>query len=91
MIFLLSQKNAPLSLLSGGRRYVGTKKERANHWVGDSLTDSVGLPGLEPGKAGPESAVLPLHHSPRKPHLLLIAMQRYRVFSVAANLSAKKN
>ena len=26
---------------------------------------SVGLPGLEPGKAGPESAVLPLHHSPR--------------------------
>ena len=21
-------------------------------------------PGLEPGKAGPESAVLPLHHSP---------------------------
>ena len=23
-----------------------------------------GLPGLEPGKAGPESAVLPLHHSP---------------------------
>ena len=25
---------------------------------------SVGLPGLEPGKAGPESAVLPLHHSP---------------------------
>ena len=26
----------------------------------------VGLPGLEPGKAGPESAVLPLHHSPIK-------------------------
>ena len=24
----------------------------------------VGLPGFEPGKAGPESAVLPLHHSP---------------------------
>ena len=24
-----------------------------------------GLPGLEPGKAGPESAVLPLHHSPK--------------------------
>ena len=56
----------PPSLLSGGRRYVGTKKERANHWVGDSLSDSVGLPGLEPGKAGPESAVLPLHHSPRR-------------------------
>ena len=28
----------------------------------------VGLPGLEPGKAGPESAVLPLHHSPRDFH-----------------------
>ena len=25
---------------------------------------SVGLPGLEPGKTGPESVVLPLHHSP---------------------------
>ena len=24
----------------------------------------VGIPGLEPGKAGPESAVLPLHHTP---------------------------
>ena len=25
---------------------------------------SVGLPGFEPGKTGPESVVLPLHHSP---------------------------
>ena len=24
----------------------------------------VGVPGFEPGKAGPESAVLPLHHIP---------------------------
>ena len=24
----------------------------------------VGIPGFEPGKAGPESAVLPLHHTP---------------------------
>ena len=24
----------------------------------------VGVPGFEPGKAGPESAVLPLHHTP---------------------------
>ena len=24
----------------------------------------VGLPGLEPGMTGPESVVLPLHHSP---------------------------
>ena len=28
------------------------------------LNFSVGLPGLEPGKTGPESVVLPLHHSP---------------------------
>ena len=29
-----------------------------------NLVQFVGLPGFEPGKAGPESAVLPLHHSP---------------------------
>ena len=28
------------------------------------ITSLVGLPGLEPGKTGPESVVLPLHHSP---------------------------
>ncbi len=27
----------------------------------------VGIPGFEPGKAGPESAVLPLHHIPMFP------------------------
>ncbi len=34
---------------------------------GASLSEtplSVGLPGFEPGKSGPESEVLPLHHSP---------------------------
>ena len=30
------------------------------------LNKFVGVPGLEPGKAGPESAVLPLHHTPIK-------------------------
>ena len=101
------RKDALLSLLSGGRRYVGKKKkEPTTGWVTLCLTplgypDSnqerqdqnlqcyhytiaqeekrrhpedthaktkkeVGLPGLEPGKAGPESAVLPLHHSPRR-------------------------
>ena len=39
-----------------------------------------GLPGLEPGKAGPESAVLPLHHSPV---LCLKAVQRYGFFPVS--------
>ena len=38
---------------------------------------SVGLPGFEPGKAGPESAVLPLHHSPR-----LICDAKVQLFSV---------
>ena len=29
-----------------------------------SLTNYVGIPGLEPGMTGPESVVLPLHHIP---------------------------
>ena len=37
-----------------------------------------GLPGLEPGKAGPESAVLPLHHSPVH---LLKSGAKIRLFS----------
>ena len=39
------------------------KKENAEyHWY--SAFFFVGIPGFEPGKAGPESAVLPLHHTP---------------------------
>ena len=34
----------------------------------DALLRLVGVPGLEPGKAGPESAVLPLHHTPMSGH-----------------------
>lgn len=34
----------------------------------------VGLPGFEPGKSGPESEVLPLHHSP------IFRLQRYNYF-----------
>ena len=44
----------------------------------------VGLPGLEPGKAGPESAVLPLHHSPIdfgcKGTAFLFSCKRFCVF-----------
>ena len=51
--------------------------------------DLVGIPGLEPGKAGPESAVLPLHHIPLFNREVLvcfsIAMQRYEHFSELAN------
>ena len=51
------------------------------------LDDFVGIPGLEPGKAGPESAVLPLHHIPiaLKHPCFLFAMQSYEVFASRAN------
>ena len=47
----------------------------------------VGVPGLEPGKAGPESAVLPLHHTPNlvfKTHLFRIAGAKVVFFSELA-------
>ena len=40
----------------------------------------VGLPGLEPGISGPESEVLPLHHSPIK---RCLRVQRYKLFQKA--------
>ena len=41
------------------------KKLKENRTTSFLLLGSfVGIPGLEPGKAGPESAVLPLHHIP---------------------------
>ena len=52
----------------------------------------VGLPGLEPGKAGPESAVLPLHHSPMlRTSLRTFAAAKLHLFCELANLYAKKN
>ena len=42
-----------------GRRLAG-EKEKGRTFCS---TFSVELPGLEPGKTGPESVVLPLHHS----------------------------
>ena len=41
----------------------------------------VGVPGLEPGKAGPESAVLPLHHTPNLRSNFRIAGAKVVVFS----------
>ncbi len=35
---------------------------------------NVGLPGFEPGKSGPESEVLPLHHSP-----IYFSLYKYKV------------
>ena len=50
----------------------------------------VGLPGLEPGKAGPESAVLPLHHSPILKLFFRNALQRYGFFTNSPNKLPKK-
>ena len=51
----------------------------------------VGVPGLEPGKAGPESAVLPLHHTPIPLHqvaVFLIAGAKVRLFLESPKLFA---
>ena len=45
---------------NGTGRVKSTKKRDARK----NISFFVGVPGLEPGKAGPESAVLPLHHTP---------------------------
>ena len=50
----------------------------------------VGLPGLEPGKAGPESAVLPLHHSPINDGVNPFCAAKVGTFSELTKLSAKK-
>ena len=41
---------------------VGTKKPSTFSCLAN--VSGVGIPGLEPGKTGPESVVLPLHHIP---------------------------
>ena len=47
-----------------GHEDMGIKKDVAKKHLATSFKTLVGVPGLEPGKAGPESAVLPLHHTP---------------------------
>ena len=55
------------------------------------LFKNVGLPGLEPGKAGPESAVLPLHHSPMlRMSRRTFAAAKLQLFYELTNLYAKK-
>ena len=45
-----------------GRAWLGDKnKKKPSRHLSDGF---VGLPGFEPGMTGPESVVLPLHHSP---------------------------
>ena len=49
----------------------------------------VGVPGFEPGKTGPESVVLPLHHTPIMIHRATcpIALAKVLVFSFPTNFS----
>ena len=41
---------------------------------------SVGVPGFEPGMTGPESVVLPLHHTPMELFISVLRLQRYEEF-----------
>ena len=52
-----------------GKRIPFSHRPGTNHRAQKRLSPKwgkprVGLPGFEPGKTGPESVVLPLHHSP---------------------------
>ena len=60
LVFLCFRKARLADHLARGGIY-HTKKD---FLISEEAFVSVGVPGLEPGKAGPESAVLPLHHTP---------------------------
>ncbi len=60
LVFLCFLKARFADHLARGGIY-HTKKD---FLISEEAFVSVGVPGLEPGKAGPESAVLPLHHTP---------------------------
>ena len=54
-------------------------QQKASTRKGKCLKE-VGLLGFEPRKTGPESVVLPLHHSPKslaKTDVLILTVQRY--------------
>ena len=55
-----------MECLEGNFRRADTKKRRVKTLL------IVGLPGFEPRKTGPESVVLPLHHSPECHFLILL-------------------
>ena len=61
LVFLCFLKARLANHLARGRIYHTQKKD---FLISEEAFVSVGVPGLEPGKAGPESAVLPLHHTP---------------------------
>ena len=66
---------------------ISDKKKEVSS-VGTSL--SVGVLGLEPRMTGPESVVLPLHHTPINPCNFHLRVQRYYFFWNYQNFSEKK-
>ncbi len=67
-----------------------TKQRNRKTQKGFPISSLVGIPGLEPGKTGPESVVLPLHHipnccgstSPLQRPISRLRVQRYSVFFI---------
>ena len=57
---------------------LGTKKQKSYELI-TFAAFLVGLPGFEPGMTGPESVVLPLHHSPIV-IISVLRLQRYKDF-----------
>ena len=64
-----------------------TKKEKG--FLRGNLFLSVGVLGLEPRMTGPESVVLPLHHTPMNPCNFHLRVQRYYFFRNYQNFSGK--
>ena len=64
-----------------------TKKEKG--FLRGNLFLSVGVLGLEPRMTGPESVVLPLHHTPMNPCNFHLRVQRYYFFRNYQNFSEK--
>ena len=50
---------------------------------------SVGIPGFEPGMTGPESVVLPLHHTPMPQHFCF-AVAKILTFAEIQAIFSKK-
>ena len=62
------------------------KKRLCQHFDTTSLSVCcVGLPGFEPGMTGPESVVLPLHHSPIE-HFISVLRCKDTNFSLIQNI-----
>ena len=65
---------------------VGTKKPSNFSCLAN--VSGVGIPGLEPGKTGPESVVLPLHHIPIGVFSFKRTVQSYELLRYIKRVSA---